>query len=274
MYAAQNITYYRHATALLRNVSLSVMPGQLLGIVGPNGAGKSTLLKVLTQETNPTQGRIHVNGKDISHYTPKDLALLRSVLLQHNHLQFSFSAAQVVALSRSAHRTSQKENQKIIEEVMELTDTRQFAKRNYLTLSGGEKQRVQLARVLAQVWENSVYPRFIFLDEPTSSMDIAQQQFMFQLMKHACTRNIGVFAIVHDLNTAVQYADNLCMIRKGSIVDSGNARDVFTKSNIEKTFCCKVTVYHDPCSQCPFIVPEPAGAALSADPPVYEQTTH
>jgi iron complex transport system ATP-binding protein len=144
----------------------------------------------------------------------------------------------------------------VLEEVMALTDIEGWNERNYLTLSGGEQQRVQLARVLAQVWEVQSYPRYILLDEPTSSLDIAQQQLIFSLVKHACERNIGVMAIVHDLNQVAQFADNIYFLKGGKVVAQGNINEVFTKSIIEEMFCCRVNVYHDPCTQCPYIVPD------------------
>ena len=125
-----------------------------------------------------------------------------------------------------------------------------------MTLSGGEQQRVHLARVLAQVWELKSFPRYILLDEPTSSLDLAQQQLIFGLVKHACERNIGVLAIVHDLNQVTQFADKLYFLKEGSIVAGGKPSEVFTKPIIEETFCCRVNVYHDPCTNCPYIVPE------------------
>ena len=144
----------------------------------------------------------------------------------------------------------------MMEEVMALTGIQGWNERGYLTLSGGEQQRVQLARVLAQVWEVKSYPRYILLDEPTSSLDIAQQQLIFNLVKQACERNIGVLAIVHDLNQVAQFADNLYFLKDGNVVAQGNIKDVFTKSIIEETFCCRVNVYHDPCTNCPYIVPD------------------
>jgi iron complex transport system ATP-binding protein len=166
-------------------------------------------------------------------------------------------------LGRHGHHSTKKENADILEEVMELTGIAAFRERNFLTLSGGEQQRVQLARVLAQVWEETVYPRYILLDEPTSSLDIAQQQLIFSLAKKVCERNIGVMAIIHDLNQAVQFADHLYFLRNGNIVASGDAQQVFTKSNIEETFCCRVNVYHDPCNNCPYIIPERTASHLA-----------
>lgn len=256
MYQASDIWFRVRDKIILQDVSLTINPGEFTAIVGPNGAGKSTLLKALAYEITSFQGEITINGKAARSYSANSLSLIRAVLPQSSNVQFAFTAGQIVHLGRYAHRASKAENQKIVDEVMHLTSTREFNHRNYMTLSGGEKQRVQMARVLAQVWEETVYPRYILLDEPTSNMDIAQQQQMFNLAKLACSRNIGVMAIVHDLNQAVQVADKLYFLRDGKITASGDARNVFTKSNIEETFCCRVNVYHDPCNNCPYIIPE------------------
>jgi iron complex transport system ATP-binding protein len=255
MYQATDIWFRVRDKIILQDVNLSFQPGEFTAVVGPNGAGKSTLLKALANETN-FQGEVTINGKPAKSYSAKSLSLVRAVLPQSSTVQFAFTVDQIVNLGRHAHRSAKVENQRIVDEVMELTATREFSQRNYMTLSGGEKQRVQMARVLAQVWEETVYPRYILLDEPTSNMDIAQQQQMFSLAKLASTRNIGVLAIVHDLNQAVQFADKLYFLRDGKIKASGEAKDVFTKSNIEETFCCRVNVYHDPCNNCPYIIPE------------------
>jgi iron complex transport system ATP-binding protein len=228
-------------------------------IAGPNGAGKSSLLKILSNETDGYEGRVEVNGTPITKYDIAALSKVRAVLPQSTHLPFSFSVRQIVQFGTQYHRNSAKHNDQIREEVMELTGVNAWAERSYLTLSGGEQQRVHLARVLAQVWELKPYPRYILLDEPTSNLDIAQQQLIFGVVKHACQRNIGVFAIVHDLNQVAQFADKLYFLRDGKIIAQGATKEVFTKSNIEETFCCRVNVYHDSCTDCPYVVPEKAG---------------
>jgi iron complex transport system ATP-binding protein len=116
---------------------------------------------------------------------------------------------------------------------------------------------------MVQVWEEQEFPRYILLDEPTSSLDIARQQLIFGLVKKACQRNIGVLAVVHDLNQVAQFADRLYLLKEGSIVANGTPKEIFTKSIIEETFCCRVNVYHDPCTNCPFIIPENETNTLS-----------
>lgn len=256
MYTASNISFRVRDKIILRDVTITLHPGTFTAVVGPNGAGKSSLLKVMALEHTGFHGDVEINGKDIRSYSPRELSLVRAVLPQSTSLQFSFTVEEVVLLGRHAHRTTKSENQTIIGEVMHLTDIIHLADRYYIHLSGGEKQRVQLARVLAQVWEETVYPRYILLDEPTSSLDIAQQQNIFSLAKRVCDRNIGVFAIIHDLNQAVQFADHIHFMRAGKVVAAGESKKVFTKLNIEETFCCSVNIYHDPCNNCPYIIPE------------------
>lgn len=256
MLKAANLSVNIQDKTIVQGINLALVPGTFTAVVGPNGAGKSTLLKALSGELPVQAGEITINGNPLRSYTPRALSLVRAVLPQHSQVQFSFTVEQIVLLSRHGHRNTKQENDSIVEAVLELTGTISFRSRHYQSLSGGEKQRVQLARVLAQVWEETLYPRYILLDEPTSSLDIAQQQIIFSLARSVCSRNIGVMAIVHDLNQAVQFADQLYFMRDGKITAAGDALKVFTKSNIEETFCCRVNVYHDPCNNCPYIVPD------------------
>jgi iron complex transport system ATP-binding protein len=256
MYEAVDISLTIQGKSILEHVNVAFQPGEFTAVVGPNGAGKSSLLKVIAQEYEHYQGRVLINKKIAKSFTARELSLVRAVLPQNATVQFGFRVEQIVMLGRHAHRTTKSENLQIVDEVLALTDTAHLRERIYVTLSGGEKQRVQLARVLAQVWEDEGYPRYVLLDEPTSSLDIAQQQNIFSLARQICKRNIGVLAIIHDLNQAVQYADKLYFVRGGKIVAAGDSLNVFTKSNIEKTFCCHVNVYHDPCNNCPYIIPQ------------------
>ncbi len=263
MYEARHISLEIRGKTILDDVGVKLRPGLFTALVGPNGAGKSSILKVMAGEQRASAGDVHINGNALSAYRAGELSLLRAVLPQHSTIQFAFTVGQIVMLGRHPHRSTKAENEMILDEIMELTDTRQFSDRNYMTLSGGERQRVQLARVLAQIWEETVHPRYLLLDEPTASLDIAQQQYVFSLAKQICERNIGVLAVIHDLNQAVQYADELSFLRGGKTVASGPAQEVFTRENIELAFGCKVNVHHDPHNNCPYIIPERPTSANS-----------
>lgn len=254
MIAARNLTLTVGSKTLLKGIDLEVSPGQFTAVAGPNGAGKTSLLKVLSGEAKNYTGNVTINNTTVKSMTAVDLARVRSVLPQSSHLQFPFSVRQIIEMGTQHQQPS--DRGKVMDEVMELAGISSWRDRNYLTLSGGEQQRVQLARVLTQVWSIKSFPRFILLDEPTSSLDLAQQQTIFSLVKQACDRNIGVLAIVHDLNQVTQFADRLYFLKEGIIVASGETKKVFTKHIIEETFCCRVNVYHDPCTNCPYIIPD------------------
>lgn len=241
---------------ILRDVTVRILPGRLTAVVGANGAGKSTLLRVLSGELRASRGTVSINGNSIQSYNARALSLVRSVLPQHTQVQFAFEVEQIIQLGRQAHSATRAENAAVVEEVMELTGVSHFRTRIYHTLSGGERQRVQLARVLAQVWEQTVFPRYLLLDEPTSSLDIAQQDIIFTLARAACARNIGVMAIVHDLNQAVQFADEMLFLKDGSSVAQGKPQAVFTKPVIEEAFGCPVSLYHVADREHPLMVPD------------------
>lgn len=256
MYSCTNLSFDAGKNSILKDVNFSIAPREFTALVGPNGAGKSTLLKSLANENKSYKGEVNINGQPITKYSVRELSKQRAVLSQNNSIQFGFSVEQIVGLGRYASELTKKEDQHIIDEVVSLTGIESFWTRQYTTLSGGEQQRVQLTRVLVQVWEESLYPRYILLDEPTASLDISQQQQIFRLAKNACKRNIGVMAIIHDLNQAVQFSDTLYFLKNGEIISHGESKTVFNKMNIEKTFGCRVNFYHDECTDCPFIIPQ------------------
>jgi iron complex transport system ATP-binding protein len=256
MLQATGITLRIRDRVILEDVSLAVSPAAFTAVVGPNGAGKSSLLKVLSGEHALTRGEISINGQALAAYGTRALSQVRAVMPQSATVHFAFSVEQIVMLGRHAHNTTNTENRQVVNEIMALTGLETFRHRNYMTLSGGEKQRVQLARVLAQVWEETLHPRYILLDEPTSSLDIAQQQHLFGLARMVCGRNIGVMAIVHDLNLAVQFADHLYFLKDGRVTASGIAQEVFTQANVENTFDCRVNIYRDAGNDCPYIIPK------------------
>jgi len=256
MLKAEHLSVSVRQREILHRVSIQLSPGTFTAVVGPNGAGKSTLLRVLSHELPAQSGSVRINGNPLESYQPRALSQVRAVLPQQTQVQFAFTVEQIVLLGRHAHNATRHENAAIAEEVMLLTGTDRLRRRIYHTLSGGERQRVQLARVLAQVWEQTVFPRYLLLDEPTASLDIAQQDVIFSVARAACARNIGVMAIIHDLNLAVQYADNMLFMRDGRTVASGPAANVFIRENIEETFGCQVALYHLADREHPFMVPE------------------
>ncbi|MDG0968855.1 MAG: ATP-binding cassette domain-containing protein, partial [Porticoccaceae bacterium] len=173
---AENISLYLSGFNILRNINLSISAGKVTAIVGPNGAGKSTLIKVLSGDILPTRGDVLLNDKKLDQWPSEQRAKIMSVLPQHSSLDFPFTASEVVSLGRIPHQTGIQKDSEIVREALHLVDASYLKSRFFTQMSGGEKQRVQLARVLAQIWEKEVYgEQFLVLDEPTASLDLSHQ---------------------------------------------------------------------------------------------------
>ena len=236
MFAADHISYRIGKKEIVSDCSFALTPGVFTVMVGANGAGKTTLLKIAANEVTHYSGKVLLHNKEVSKLTSKELSKLRAVLPQHTTVNFPLSAEQVIEIGRFPHLTTKIQNERIIESVMALTNLTSFKGRTYQTLSGGEQQRVQLARVLAQTWDDTLFPKYLLLDEPTASLDVAQQHIIMTLAKQALSRNMGVLAIIHDLNLAIKYADELIFLKEGKIIAHGKTEDILTKEIIEQTF--------------------------------------
>ena len=244
MLKAINIHFCIRQRPIIEWADISLQAGEFLAVLGPNGAGKSTLLKILSGETSCKKGDIQYNGVSIKNFSSKALARVRAVMPQHSTLSFPYKAIEVVELGLENQTAGSPDE--LLREVMMETQTWELRDRQYGKLSGGEKQRVQLARVLIQIWEMKPYPRYLLLDEPTSSMDIGQQHHVLQIVSRLKKRNIGILAIVHDLNLAAAYAYNVALLKAGIICYQGETSSVMTSGNLEKTFDHPVKVVKDP----------------------------
>lgn len=245
MISAKGIHFCVNQRPILDHVDLEVLPSEVMVVLGPNGAGKTSLLRLLTGEQKCLHGVISINNTPIGELKPDQLARCRAVMPQHSIVNFSYTVGEIIALGALSHdRTSRSE--KLIEEVMELTQTKGLRERMIEELSGGERQRVHLARVLVQIWEEKPYARYLFLDEPTSSMDISQQHQVLQIIGQLKQRNIGVFAILHDLNLANQYADKVLLMKGGSIKYFGNAKETMTGEKLSEVFGHPISVLPHP----------------------------
>lgn len=201
---------------ILQQVSLRVDRGEFVVLLGPNGAGKSSLLKLISGEHRMQQGQVSVAGKALKAWRRSELARHRAVMPQRVEVNFPFTAREVVALGCPAG--SKASRNALIEQLLSRLEVGELADRLIGTLSGGEQQRVQLARVLAQLWEENG-PRLLLLDECTSALDPAQQQLVFGLLRElASQRGYAVLAVVHDLNLAAAHADRLTVMQGGRVV--------------------------------------------------------
>ena len=236
---------------LLRDVNVSILPGKITTIVGPNGAGKTSLLRCLSNDILPTSGSIIFNGKDINNWDPIDRAKSLSVLTQHSSLDFPFTAEEVVLLARTPHDTGSIRDDEIVATALKIVDATYLANRQYTQLSGGEKQRIHLARSLAQIWDLDTKQkdhtdRFLLLDEPTSSFDLAHQQLTLEIVSSFSSRGVGILLVMHDLNLAAKCSDQVIMMECGKPVKTGLPKEVFTAENIEQVFGVRVKVQENP----------------------------
>ena len=242
---------------ILHGVDFSAVAGELTAIVGPNGSGKTTLLRALTTDIG-YRGRIRVNGVDIARADIAALARMRAVLPQASSLSFPFTVAEIVRIGLEAqgHR-----DDNLIRQALQLVDLPGFSGRLYQKLSGGEQQRVQLARVLCQVWQpvGPEGPRWLFLDEPVSSLDIGHQLTIMRLARDYARRGGGVIAVMHDLNLTAMFADRLCMMKQGAILAEGRPQTVLTDETLTAAYGCALRVNVVPQAG-PWLLPQGAGA--------------
>jgi len=240
---------------LLRHLDLTVAPGEVTTILGPNGAGKSTLLRCLVGEQFPSEGQVLLNHRLVHDWRPVERARVLSVLPQQSLLDFPFTAAEVVMLGRTPHATGLVHDREIVAAALDMVDGGYLAERYYTQLSGGEKQRVHLARVLAQIWEPCCEgDRYLVLDEPTSSFDLAHQQLTLEIVREFADRGVGVLMVVHDLNLAARCADQLVLMQCGEIVAAGAPLEVLQPAAIRRVFEVDVDVGVHPRTGKPLVI--------------------
>jgi len=239
MIYASHLRVTRAGRDLLDDVSLSARAGEVLAILGPNGAGKSTLLKVLAGEFPADAGEVALGGRLIAQWRPLELARARAVMRQDTHLDFAFSAREVVMMGRYPHceRHTTARDWDIVDQALATADAGHLAQRRYPSLSGGEKARVQFARALAQVWPDGTAARLLFLDEPTAALDITHQHSLLTLARGLVrAHHFAVIAVLHDLNLAARYADRIALLDQGRVVAAGTPGDVLTPEQLMATY--------------------------------------
>lgn len=233
---------------VLRGVDLVAAEGRLTAIIGPNGSGKTTLLRALTGEIIPASGAVSLNSHDISGLNPAVLAGMRSVLPQQSVLSFPFTVSEIVGIGLTASAVPAINRQDLIRAALSAVGLPGHAGRLYQELSGGEQQRVQLARAMAQVWHPSCAagPRWLLLDEPVSSLDIAHQMKVMQVVTEYARRGGGVLAVMHDLNLTAMFADQIILMDRGRVAASGPPAEVLTDRHLSSVYGCSLRINHVP----------------------------
>lgn len=250
-------------SAILHRVGFVARPGEVTCIVGPNGSGKSTLVKALSGDL-PFTGSVRIHGTPLDRLRAGETAGLRAVLPQSTSLAFPFTVHEIVRLGLMGGRSGvpAKFEQDLPARALRRVELDGFAGRYYQELSGGEQQRVQLARVLCQVWEPVLdgTPRYLFLDEPVASLDIRHQLVIMGIAREFARAGGGVVAVMHDLNLTAMFADTVTMLRRGRVVASGTPAQVMTDSLVGRVFDCDLKVGAVPAAGTPFVLPQSIGA--------------
>ncbi|RDI55412.1 heme ABC transporter ATP-binding protein [Nocardia mexicana] len=236
---------------VLDHVDLDVVAGQILALVGPNGAGKSTLLAALSGELDLATGTVELAGQPIGHWAPVDMARRRAVLPQNHTVGFPFTAREVVTMGRSpwARTARQDDDEAAVAAAMAATDTEHLAARPFPALSGGERARVALARVLAQDTPT------LLLDEPTAALDLGHQEQVLRLARARAGDGAAVVVVLHDLGIAAAYADRVAVLDGGRLAAAGPPRDILTTDLLSQVYQHPVEVFDHPRTGAQLVLP-------------------
>lgn len=238
---AEHISVSLTGADIVKDISIRVENKQFVGIIGPNGCGKSTLLKSIYKVIKPQKGTVFLGDKDVIKSSARIVSKDMGVVGQFNDLSFDFTVQEMVMMGRTPHKqlmeADNMQDCKIVADALKRVDLTEYADRSYLTLSGGEKQRVILARAIAQE------PKFLVLDEPTNHLDI---KYQIQILTVVKSLNIGVLAALHDLPMASVYCDMLYVIKDGKLIASGSPKEVLTKKLIRQVYEIDCEIYTNP----------------------------
>ncbi|MBX3256333.1 MAG: heme ABC transporter ATP-binding protein [Chitinophagaceae bacterium] len=237
MLQAAHISFKNSHRYLLHNVSFEVKAGEVLSVLGANGAGKSTLLKNISGELQPHKGTLIFKNKPLHSWKNHELARQRGVLSQHYQVSLPFTSFQIAMMGRYPHFKNHPlpNDHDIVKQCLCFSGIEHLADRNYLTLSGGEQQRVQIARVLAQLWDDASTDKLLLLDEPVSALDIQYQHHIMQLIRKLAVRGFAIISVVHDLNLALQYSDRILLLKNGTQVAFGDTA-LLNKQHIKEVY--------------------------------------
>ena len=237
----KNLEFGYREALVLKGLTFNIKKGEFVSIIGPNGSGKSTLLKTLNNLYKPNSGDILIEGKNVEDYRKKDLAKIVGFVPQDTTIDYDFTVEDIIMMGRHPYKGRfQKEDKidyKIVNDVMEMTNTLKFKNSLITEISGGERQRVIIAKVLAQ------NPSIILLDEPTSHLDINHQIDLLNLLRTLNKeKGTTIILVIHDINLAARFSDDIILLNEGEIIGSGNPEDVITAENMEKAYNLDVAI--------------------------------
>lgn len=264
MIRVNHLNYSVPGRKLVDDLSFTVPAGEIVALVGPNGAGKSTALKLISGDITPESGEILIREKHLKDWSLRNLATFRAVVTQETQLNFPFTALEVVLMGRiPGTPRMQKHDVSVAISCLEATQLQDMHSRIYPTLSGGEKQRIQISRALAQLWDTPPHERILLLDEPLASLDINHQHHVLQWLLGWKQLGMGCVIVVHDLNLAAQYADRILLLRDGALLANGAPQDVLSPKLVHEAYGINVDVIQHPCYGCPLIIHAPENYSRS-----------
>lgn len=254
MIEAQNLSLgYDGTTIIVEQLELRINKGAITALVGPNGCGKSTLLRGISRLLKPMTGSVHLDGHDVHSMKAKDLAKQLGILPQSPSAPEGLTVHELVAQGRYPHQSWfqqwSREDERIVQEALETTTLVEFADRPVDTLSGGQRQRAWIAMALAQQTD------VLLLDEPTTYLDLAYQMDVLDLLDDLNAQGRTIIMVLHDLNHAARYADQIVALRSGQIVVQGSPEQVMTPDHIFQVFGLKTHVIPDPITNTPMCIP-------------------
>jgi len=259
MLELDNIYYSAGEKEILNGISAHFMPGHFSIIIGPNGSGKSTLLKIASGELNPKKGEVRYDNQKISPAKLHETAKIRAILAQQSELNFPLTVAEIVGMGRYPHYKSKpsKKDIEIISNALKELGLSTFKDRNYLTLSGGEKQRVHYGRVLAQLWHKETDRiRYLLLDEPVSFLDLNYQHEFLNRSKQLAKKGDVVVAVLHDISLAALYADSIFVLQNGKLIAEGSPVDIITTDLIFDLYGVSCIIVKTPGNKLSITVPD------------------
>lgn len=246
MLDAKNLSLSYGKKLVLDNISLTLGRGELLAVLGANGAGKSTLIKTLSGTLKPERGQVFLAGEDVYKMSARALAKKRAVLEQETSLEFSKTIFELVAsggFARAPILGFAPDESANVECALREVGLENFAKRQYETLSGGEKRRAQLARVLCQIGCDCA-GKIIFLDEPSAGLDPSKASLAMRVAKKLCKRGASAIAVLHDPNLALAYANRCALLKTGKILAFGETSEVLNSQNLSETYSTRCEIAH------------------------------
>ena len=238
---------------LLQGISLTLDTGQVLGLAGPNGAGKSSLLRLIAGDITLSAGEMLLAGKTRDEWPRRQLASRLAYLPQLSLLNFPYTVEEVVALGRMPHDSGRAIDAEILHETMAATDIVDLRHRLYTQLSGGEKQRVQLARVFSQLWDTDK-GGLLLLDEPTAALDLSHQQLILDAVRELAARGCAVVLAIHDLNLVAGLAENVAVLQGGQMSAYGSPAEIFTEQLFRDVFSIDVIIQQHPGRAQPLVI--------------------